>query len=76
MLCLGGIRQDIKKASLILMSFLGCQGFAEMSFHGALPIPRGTLSGDTNCSSTRLAVIKGEDSVWQKAMFSPTLSVS
>ena len=37
MLHLGGERWDIKKASLILISFLGCQGFSEMSFHGAQP---------------------------------------
>lgn len=35
MLCRGRVSQDIKKASLILMSFLVCQDFAEMSFHGA-----------------------------------------
>jgi len=60
MLCCGRVSQDIKMAGFILMSSLGCRGFAEMSFHGAQPSREKMLSGDTNCSSTQLAVIEEE----------------
>lgn len=59
-----GSKAGHKEGQFDLDKLFRVSGLCRDEFPWGLAILSGILSGDTNCSYTQLAVIKGGDSVW------------